>query len=128
MAVFQWKDNVIYDELWDIVPATAVSLGDAAVVQDVFGFYINSRLAAGDEITFIYRCRQVEATKRTGTGESISAGDKLYYYPATQNVSPTATGTAGTDYYFCGWAKRDATASATTIIMNFDGTRYNEAI
>ena len=128
MAVFQWKDNEIYDELRDIIPATAVSLGDAAVVQDVFGFYINSRLAAGDEITFIYRCRQVEAAKRTGTGEAILAGDKLYYYPATTNVSPTATGTAGTDYYFCGWAKKDATASATTVLMNFDGTRYNEAI
>jgi len=125
---FEWKDNAIYDELWDVIPATAVTKGDAAVRQNVFGFYAKTRETAGEEITLIYRCRQVLADKRTGTGEAIISGDDLYYYPLTANVSPTATGTAGTDYYWCGWAKKSATASETTVLMNFDGTRYTETI
>ena len=127
---FEWKDNVIYDELWDVTVGAAITIskGDAAVRQDVFGFYIKNQEAASEEMTLVYRCRQVEADKRTGTGEAIISGDRLYYYPATTNVSPTATGTAGTDYYFCGWAKKSATASATTVLMNFDGTRYDEAV
>lgn len=128
---FRSKDNVIYDELWDVIPAGAaasVAHGTAAVRQDVFGFYYTTNLTAGDEVVFIYKNRQVEADKRVGTGEAIISGDKLYYYPTTDNVSPTATGTAGTDYYFCGWAKKNASTTATKVLMNFDGTRYNEAI
>ena len=130
---FEPKDDIIYDELWDVAPAAAVAKGEAAVRQDVFGFYFfasdpNDEDLDTDETTFIYRMRQVLADKATGTGEAITSGDRLYYYPANDNVSPTATGTAGTDYYFCGWAKKDATTSDTTVLMNFDGTRYDEAI
>jgi len=122
------QDNVIYDELRGVEPATAISAGDVAVVQDVFGFYLADRVASGDEICFVYRCRQVLATKLTGTGEAIVAGDRLYYNVSEGKVSASkpAGGTYGTDYYFCGWAKDDAAASATTVLMNFDGTRYNE--
>jgi len=125
---FEWKDDVIYDELWDAIPSTAVSKGDAEVVQDTFGFWVKDRESAGEEIAFIYRCRQVLATKVTGTGEDITAGDRLYYIVASSAVSKTATGTAGTDYYYCGTAKKNATATATTVLMRFDGTRYDEAI
>jgi hypothetical protein len=125
---FLWKDNVIYDELWNVEPAAAISAGDAAVVQDVFGFYIKDRESAGEEVCFVYRCRQVEADKAIGTGNDILAGDRLYYVVATGLVQPTppAGGVFGVDYYFCGWAKKDAPASYTTVLMNFDGTRYNE--
>lgn len=123
---FRQKDTQIYDELWVNILSTIAPLV-AAIVQDVFGFYLVGGVS-GDEVAFVYRMRQVEADKRTGTGEEIFAGDKLYYYPSTDDVSPVATGTAGTDYYFCGWAKKDADADAVKVLMNFDGTRYNEAI
>lgn len=130
---FEPKDDVIYDELWNVTPALAVTKGDAAVVQDVFGFYFfssdpNDVELDAAETTFIYRMRQVLADKATGTGEAILAGDRLYYIVANDNVSPTPVGVAGTNYYFCGWAKKDATAAATTVLMNFDGTRYDEAV
>lgn len=130
---FEPKDNHIYDELRDVEVSSAVTKGQAVVRQDVFGFYLNAITATDitnsrNEVAFIYRMRQVEADKATGTGEAIISGDKLYYYPATDTVSPTASGTAGTDYYFCGWAKESATATASTVLMLFDGTRYNENI
>lgn len=125
---FEWKDDVIYDELWDCHPGAALVKGQGVIKQDVFGFWLKDSETATpttEEIAIIYRCRQVEANKRTGTGEAILAGDKLYYYPSDEKVSPTATGAVGTDYYFCGWAKKDAAASDLTVLMNFDGTNYD---
>lgn len=131
------KDNIIYDELWDVEAPTGTLKGYAAVVQDVLGFYAKAAESSDEEVCFVYRDRQVLANKRVGTGEAILAGDKLYAYrigaaawtvPQDVEVSPTATGTAGTDYCFCGWAKKDASALETTVLMNFDGTRYNETI
>lgn len=124
------REGHIYDELWDVEAASAATLkGDAAVVQDVFGFYAKDAESATEEICFVYRCRQVEARKVTGTGEDILAGDRLYYIVAQDAVSPNipAGGVLGTDYYNCGWAKKDAGANVATVIMNFDGTRYNLA-
>ncbi len=130
MAIFLWKDDVIYDELWDVIPATAVVTGDPAVKQDVFGFYIKDRESVGEEVVFVYRCRQVLAAKKTGTGEAILSGDRLYYVVADEAVSPNVpgAGVAGTDYMFCGWAKKDAGALETTVLMNFDGTRYDQLV
>ncbi len=126
---FEPNDNIIYDELHDVVPGNTTTVkGDPAVRQDVFGFYYKDSESATEEVTFIYRMRQVLANKATGTGESITSGDRLYYIVANNNVSATATGTAGTDHYFCGWAKKSATASETTVLMNFDGTRYDETL
>ena len=123
------KDPEIYDELWDVNPATAVAKGDSAVVQDVFGFYIKARVAAGEEIAFVYRGRQVLATKQVGSGEAILAGDRLYYIVATNAVTPNRPGAgAGVTYYYCGTAKKDASANATTVLMRFDGTRYDEVV
>lgn len=125
---FIWKDDVIYDELWDITPVAAVSAGDPATVNDVFGFYLYDG-AASEEVTFIYKCRQVLATKLTGTGEDISAGDEVFAVVASDySVTATPTGTAGTDYIFCGWAKKDASASDTTVLINFDGTDTSRAV
>jgi len=124
--MFYPKDNMIYDELWDIVPAALVTKGEAAQLEDVLGFYYFDSLEIGDEVTFIYRQRQVESDKATGTGEDINAGQRLYYYPANDNVSPNRVGVMGVDYMFCGWAKKDAAAAATKVLMNFDGTRYDQ--
>jgi len=130
---FEWKDNFEYDELRDVTVAAAVAKGEAIQEQDVFGFFVyavtaQNILDSRDEVTIIYKCRQVNADKLTGTGEAISAGERLYYIVASDAVSKTPTGTPGTDSYFCGWAKRNATAEATTVLMNFDGTRWDETI
>jgi hypothetical protein len=123
--MFIGKDNLIYDELFDVIPGANVTKGQAAVRQDVLGFYFATE-DAGNETIFVYRMRQVLADKTVGTGEAIISGDRLYYYPGTDTVSPNAVGTFGVDYYFCGWAKYSAGANEATVIMNFDGTRWNE--
>jgi hypothetical protein len=123
---FRQKDTQIYDELWIDLTTTKAALA-CEVVQDVFGFYLVGG-ASGDDVAFIYRMRQVEADKKTGTGEDINAGEKLYYYPGDDEVSPNPVGNAGVDYYFCGWAKKAADADDAKVLMNFDGTRYNENI
>jgi predicted RecA/RadA family phage recombinase len=127
MGPFEWKDNVIYDELLDVLTATAVDKGDGVVQQDVFGFWVTD-LAAGKTGNLIYRCRQVRANKRVGTGEAIIAGDRLYYIPAEDIVTPNAGTTPGTNSYFCGTAKKDASESELTVLMNFDGTMYDQNI
>jgi hypothetical protein len=123
------KDNVIYDELWSVLAPLGTELkGEPAVVQDVFGFYMKDAEVVDEEVCFVYRDRQVDADKRTGSGEQILAGDRLYYYPSDRLVSPTAAGTFGVDYYFCGWAKKDAAALDEHVLMNFDGTRWDEDV
>ena len=133
--VFDWKDNIIYDELPNYAPGGAVSAGDAVKINDVLGFYTQSidPTAASEpgeytEGTIIYRCRQVLAQKKTGTGEACAVGQKLYYDPATKKVSVNKTGTAGTNCYLCGWVKIAAAAADTTVLMNFDGTRAGENV
>jgi hypothetical protein len=129
--MFYWEDVTIYDELWDTFPATAVLKGTPEVVQDVFGFWLKDREEAGEEVTFVYRCRQVLADKVVGTGEAILPGDRVYAIVAQSHAvsaTPPAGGVAGTDYYFCGWCKRQADASDARVLINFDGTRYDETI
>lgn len=123
---FLAREGHIYDELWDTDALSAATLkGDCRIKQDVFGFYAKDAESATEEICFIYRMRQVLAKKLTGTGEAILAGDRLYYIVALDAVSPTVQGVIGTNSYFCGWAKKDAGENEATVLMNFDGTRYN---
>jgi predicted RecA/RadA family phage recombinase len=117
-----WQE---YLTLRDQTPASTVVAGEGVVVQDVFGFYAVTPTRTSEEVTVIYKMRQVIANKRTGTGETINAGDKLYYYSSDEKVSATATGVKGTDYYECGVAKETVTAAATTVLMYFDGIDYN---
>jgi hypothetical protein len=136
--MFLSKDPIIYDDLFDVEAPTGTLKGDGAVVQDVLGFYVKNAESNNEEVAFIYRDRQVESAKRMATGEAILAGDRLYAYrvnaalpwttPQLMEVSPIATGVAGTDYCFCGWAKRDAGALDAVVLMNFDGTRFDETV
>jgi len=128
---FEGQDNQIYDELKDIIPGGFVYKGEAALIEDVFGFYFKQQTRIGgvgtEEITFVYRMRQVLAKKITGTGNDIKAGDRVWYITASGAISNTKPGggAAGTDYFFCGWAKEDAEAGDTEVLINFDGTLYN---
>jgi len=128
--MFLWRDNIIYDECFDTIPATAVLKGTPQVVEDVFGFWLKDRETVGEEVTFAYRCRQVLADKLQGTGEAIRAGMRLYAIPTQANfVTPNRpAGVAGVAYRFCGWAKEDADENAEQVLMNFDGTRWDEVV
>jgi len=134
MACFFIEDVMIYDEVED-TPATAQVQGEVAVINDVAAFYLTGNLigtlapATLEPLTAIYRARQVLANKMTGSGYAIKHGQKLYYNKAQDKVQASKpAGTYAVDYWFCGWAKRDALASDTTVLMNYDGTRYAENI
>lgn len=124
--MFYPKDPEIYDELWDVIAPGTVNKGDDAIVQDVFGFYLYDAVV-GDEVTFIYRMRQVLTDKIVGTGEEILAGDRVYFVVGQDAVTANPAGVIGTDFYFCGWAKKDASATEDTVLINFDGTVYANA-
>lgn len=125
--MFYPKDPVIYDELVDIaVVGAAVLKGEAVVTQDVFSFYLVDA-AIGDTSVRIYRMRQVEADKTIGTGQEIEAGERVYYRVSDGLVLAAPVGSIGTDFYFCGWAKKAAAADDTRVLINFDGTVYNNA-
>jgi hypothetical protein len=131
--MFYPRDHQIYDESYDTIPAAAVLKGQPEQRANVFGFWLTDTVQlAGEDIvpqTFVYRMRQVLTDKLTGSGEEITALQRVYAVVA-QDFAITANpaGTAGVDYYFCGWAKFDADAADTQVIINFDGTRYDEDI
>lgn len=125
---FLMRDNVDYKGLNDVIVVAAVVKGQAVVKENTFGFYFKAG-AIGDEVIVVYKDRQVLATKKTGTGESITSGDKLYYIVADDAVTANDPGSGyGTTAYYCGTALEDATASATTVLMDFDGVRYAEDV
>lgn len=118
-----------YQECWDEVPGVVRAKGFAYVVNNVFGFLLTAALTVLDEVTFIYRNRQVRVDKLTGTGEAIQHGQKVYATLGSnfQSVTANPTGVIGTNYYFVGIAKKDALASDTTVLIDFWGDEYNHA-
>jgi len=127
---FILKDSQLagYEELWDVIPGAVRSKGFAYVKQDVFGFLMTASGSTTDEVTFIWKARQVEADKLTGTGEGILAGDFVYATVGSsfQIVTANPSGTIGTHYYFCGVAKKDASASDNKVLISFWGDEYND--
>jgi hypothetical protein len=124
--MFILKDHQIYDESFHVIPTNYGDKGTPEQLRDVFGFWFAEIVDIAIAQTFIYRGRQVLADKAEGTGEEILALEKVYYVVATGLVTAHPVGTFGTDYYFCGWAKEDASADDSTVLINFDGTRWNE--
>lgn len=123
---------VSYREIWDVTPGAVVVRGQAAIVQDVFGFYFKGTEAvtAGEEIAFVYWADQVWVDKEVGTGQAITAGQEVYYNVTGDGlgrITANPTGTIGTDYYFCGIAKRDAAANDSRAIIEFIGDEYDHA-
>jgi hypothetical protein len=118
-----------YQELWDEVPGAVQVKGFGYVVNDVFGFLLNASLTVTDEVAFIWRNRQVRVDKLVGTGEAILHGQKVYATLGSnfQSVTASPTGVIGTNYYFVGIAKKDATADETTVLIDFWGDEYNHA-
>lgn len=126
---FEPKDNIDYSPLRDVIPGNTTTVkGDPVLRNNCFGFYYKDSESTTEEVTVVFKMRQVLANKATGTGEAINSGDRLFYIVANNNVSPTPVGTPGTNSYFCGWALESVSASATTVLMEFDGTRYDETL
>ena len=105
-----------YEEAWDVIPGAVRAKGFAYVVNHNFGFILTASLTTSDEVAFIIKNRQVRVDKLTGTGEAINAGDNVYATAASnfQSVTANPAGVIGTDYYFVGYAKKDAAATETT--------------
>ena len=128
--MFYQRDDLIYDELLNITPGVAVTKGSVTQQGSVAGFWIVDSDPADSNTPLnpvvAYRMRQVIADKVTGTGSAIAAGERLYHVVALDAVQNTVVGTIGTDSYFVGWAKEAAAATADTVLMNYDGTRYDQ--
>lgn len=120
---------VSYREIWDAIPSTVIAKGQPAIIQDLFGYYLKGTELAtpGEEICFIYWSDQTWADKEIGSGEGIYAGQEVYYNVASGLVTASPTGTIGTDYYFCGIAKRDALEGADQVLIEFIGDEWNHA-
>jgi hypothetical protein len=87
------------------------------------------RVFYDSRFTFIYEATQVRVGKLTGTGEAITAGQKVYATLGSnfQLVTANPTGVIGTNYYFVGWAKKDAAAGDSYVLIRFYGHEYNHA-
>ena len=118
-----------YDECWDEIPGAVRAKGYAYVVSDIFGFLMTAALTVTDEVTFIYYATQVRAGKVTGTGEDIAHGEKVYATLASnfQLVTANPVGVIGTDFYYCGICKKDATADDDDVLIKFIGESYDHA-
>lgn len=118
---------VSYRELRDQIPGAVVVKGQAAIIQDVFGFYMKATelAVAGEELAFIYWADQVWADKEQGSGEGVLAGEEVYYNVGSGLVTANPVGVIGVDYYFCGIAKRNADANDEQVLIEFIGDEYN---
>jgi hypothetical protein len=139
--VFYPRDHQIYDESYDVAPAAARIKGQPEQIEDVFGFWLTDtksdvegnllRKSDGTlpEQTLVYKMRQVLADKLTGSGEEIPALARVYAVVAQNHyITANPAGVAGIDYYYCGISKFAAEADDLQVIINFDGTRYDENI
>jgi hypothetical protein len=125
--MFIAKDWQEYNESHDITVSASAEKGTALQLRDVFGFWLKEVVLGAVE-TFVYKMANVLADKTTGTGEEILALERVYYVVATGLITAHPTGTFGTDFYYCGIAREDATADEDTVLINFDGTRWNENV
>ena len=96
--------------------------GDVELIKDGYGFWFNDvDVSVDDKATFVIQAEGATADKKTGTGEEIYAGDKVYGDPAD---SYKVSATKGAGFLYLGTAHEDATASDTTVYIKFDGTLY----
>jgi len=113
------RDHVY--ESFEYTASAAKTKGFVEKINDVYGFWFTV-VASGSDGTFIYKCKQVRIGKKTGTGEAINQGDRVYGDPAdSYNVSPTKS--AG--YIYLGIAKEAQTSSDTDVLIEFDGTLWD---
>jgi hypothetical protein len=117
-----------YHELMDHINAAARAKGWAEVIEDVFCFQMRA-VAINTEDTPIYQASQVWADKLTGSGEGINSGQRVYATLGSlfQSVTANPAGVIGTDFYFCGWAKRNADPDDERVLIRFWGHEHDHA-
>lgn len=116
------RDHV-YDGLKIESIAADITKGTVALIQDVYCFYPYAvDVSVDDTAIALQKCKQAVADKKTGTGEDITAGDRVYGDPAD---SYKVSKTKGVGYLYLGIAIEGATASATTVLIEFDGTLHD---
>lgn len=105
---------------FDLTYTSDTPRGTVSQKEDVYGFnYRAVTIAERTSYTFCYKCEQVVFDKKSATGEEILKGDYLYGDPSDDYK---VSATKGAGYIYLGIAHQDATADATTVQGEFDGT------
>ena len=94
----------------------SINAGEFAAVEDCYALAYETAVA-GVTINYVYRGKQVELPKSTGTGLSFTAGDTCWLDTGTLVVSKTQ----GTGDVNVGTARKDAGISDTHVLADFDG-------
>ncbi|GAH44553.1 unnamed protein product, partial [marine sediment metagenome] len=94
---------------------------DMIMVQDtVCVVYFETAVVLAGTFYPIYHCDKIVVTKRTGTAEAITAGQKLYW--SGVNGSPVTPNHRST-YYWVGIATEVAGAFDSTVEMDLKGEK-----
>ena len=110
------RDNKDYTPANDVVASADRTKGFVELINHVYVSWFADVLSGIIGATY-GKAEQARMTKDTGTGEAITAWEKVYYHPTNQ----TGSKTKGSGYVFVGWATEDAAASDTSVRINFDG-------
>ena len=111
--------DIVYDHIMVVSIAADITKGTVALVNDVYVFYPDDvDVSVDSTATAIKEAKQALADKKTGTGETISAGDFVYGDPA-DSYKVSRTKSAG--FVCLGTAIENATASDTTVLIKFNG-------
>jgi len=113
--------DYVYDAIRDVSIAADVVAGTVGVVNDSYGFWPYAVDVSVDRTSiFVTWAKQALATKKTGTGQAINEGDFVYGDPAD---SYAVSATKGAGYLYLGKAIQAASASDTTVLIEFDGLK-----
>jgi len=99
-------------------PSGGYTAGVLYKVQDTWAIPFATYAAAATAV-MIYAAERALVTKKTGTGESIAEGDRVYVNSTTKAVSKTK----GSGDECVGVCTKSATATATQVEIELDGFR-----
>ncbi|MHA1225223.1 MAG: DUF2190 family protein [Candidatus Hodarchaeales archaeon] len=114
------ESGVAYEEgkLYKIQDAIGVLTLDIQYGSQ--GEKLDKEIESGDEGVLIYHAEKINVYKLTGTGESFSPGDKVYW-SGTQGASVTPNYQTG--YYWIGIAVRAAGESDELVMIDLKGDK-----
>ena len=97
------------------VPSGGCTKMGLTKIGDTVGFFYETK-DAGELVTVVAQCNVAELAKKTGSGEAIAQGVKVYYEAASGKL----TATAGSNT-LCGRCLKAAGADDTTVLVAFNG-------
>jgi predicted RecA/RadA family phage recombinase len=113
---------LIYNPDTDATDWVALTEGQVVLINDILTFAIKDWETNDVSITMVTQDMQARGTKATGTGSSISAGEKVYWDATNEVVTTTSTGNT-----WIGWCIRDAADADETVDIDYDGNLRNVA-